>query len=123
MFGISKDFMFSASHHLNGLAASHPCSRLHGHNYTVRVQLTAPLLDRVGMVLDYAALAPFGKWLDEHLDHRDLNEALPDVPNPTAEQVAYRLARVVTEVCDLPGGVAVVVGVSETPKTWAWYHA
>jgi len=119
VYTISKDFLFSASHHLHGLPPEHPCGRLHGHNYTVRVQLSGPLLDKVGMLFDYGGLAPFGAWLDEHLDHRDLNEQL--AANPTAEQLAYRLAQVVTEVCELPDEVALAVGVSETAKTWAWF--
>jgi 6-pyruvoyl-tetrahydropterin synthase len=38
-YTISKEFAFSAAHHLNGLPPSHPCSRVHGHNYVVRVVL------------------------------------------------------------------------------------
>ncbi|HBU96439.1 6-pyruvoyl trahydropterin synthase family protein, partial [Thalassospira lucentensis] len=39
MFTITKQFAFSASHQLAGLDADHPCSRLHGHNYIVEVEL------------------------------------------------------------------------------------
>ena len=118
-FTISKDFHLSASHQLRGLPDSHPCARLHGHNYVVRVELTGTVRDP-GFVLDYGELRPFGAWLDEHLDHRHLND-VPELAgvNPTAEHLAYALAGVLQETVDLPAGVAVAVAVSETPKTWA----
>ncbi|MGH3792380.1 MAG: 6-pyruvoyl trahydropterin synthase family protein, partial [Pseudonocardiaceae bacterium] len=42
---IAQQFAFSASHRLDGLDPGHPCSRDHGHNYTVRVALAADELD------------------------------------------------------------------------------
>ena len=37
---ISKEFHFSASHQLFGLKEGHPCGRLHGHNYIVKIFLS-----------------------------------------------------------------------------------
>jgi 6-pyruvoyltetrahydropterin/6-carboxytetrahydropterin synthase len=45
MFTITKQFAFSASHQLAGLDADHPCTRLHGHNYIVEVELRGAELD------------------------------------------------------------------------------
>lgn len=120
-YSIEKDFAFSASHKLHGLPRDHQCARLHGHNYVVRVRLTSPLLDTAGFVLDYAKLAPFKEWVDDTVDHRDLNEVLPELPNPTAEHMARYLSGVARLVCGVPDEVEVAVGVSETPKTWAWF--
>ena len=117
-YRISKEFAFSASHQLRGLHEGHPCARLHGHNYVVRVELASDRLDSTGFVLDYSALKPFGAWLDAHLDHRHLNEAFPG-SNPTAETLARTLAGVLADVVALPDGAQVAVSVSETPKTWA----
>lgn len=121
-YRITKDFAFSASHRLAGLPDDHQCARLHGHNYLVRVELSSPILDEVGMVFDYGQLAPFGRWLDDHYDHRDLNEATGGTDNPTAEWLAFVLAQVLQGACKIPDHVAVAVGVSETPKTWAWFR-
>lgn len=116
-FHISKDFQFSASHVLGGLPEDHPCSRLHGHNYTVRLGLEGDL-DGVGFVHDYRLLSPFKDWLDEHLDHRHLNDQMEG--NPTAERMARWLAHKAIDLLGLPARVTrVTVGVSETPKTWA----
>lgn len=118
---IEKDFTFSASHEIGQLPSSHKCSRMHGHNYIVRVRLTSETLDKYGFVLDYGELAPFQEWIDRLLDHRHLNTTISG-QTVTAEALARYLASVVPQVVELPKGVAVAaVGVSETPKTWAWW--
>lgn len=82
---IAKTFEFSASHQLFGLEDGHKCSRLHGHNYRVTIEVTGPL-DGNEMVLDYGRLDPFNDWLKGEVDHRHLND-LVDF-NPTAERLA-----------------------------------
>lgn len=116
---IEKDFAFSASHVLNGLPEGHQCGRLHGHNYTVRIRLTGTTLRDVGFLYDYGDLAPFKGLIDDTLDHRHLNDVM--VGNPTAENLAHHLANIAGGLLHLPRGVQVAVGVSETPKTWAWW--
>lgn len=117
MYRISKEFHFSASHQLHGLRDGHPCGRVHGHNYIVRVTLTGNELDEHGFLLDYNDLKPFGQWLDDTLDHRHLNDVTTG--QPSAENLARVLAQQVQGVLQLPAGVRVSVAVSETPKTWA----
>lgn len=120
-FRICKSFDFSAAHRLTGLHPGHQCMRPHGHNYQVQVQLDAPLLDSHGFVLDYGDLAPFKRWLDATLDHQDLNQVWPELGNPTAEPLARELAAMAVKLCGIPDTIRVSVGVSETPKTWAWW--
>lgn len=122
---ISKDFGWSASHVLYGLPAEHPCGRMHGHNYTARVEITG-VVDTTGFVVDYGELRPFGEWIDRELDHRHLNDVLPAGCNPTAEHIAYELAGVLVTVVPAlvvmrNSGARWRVGVSETAKTWAWH--
>lgn len=120
MYVISKDFAFSASHTLAGLHEGHPCGRMHGHNYLVRVELSSPDLDETGFVLDYGLLAPFSRWLDETLDHRHLNDVLP--VQPSAENLARTLAETLRYQAPIHSGIRIAVGVSETPKTFAWWR-
>lgn len=117
MFTIAKRFSFDASHQLTGLPEGHKCTRLHGHTYTVELELAAPNVNDVGMVLDYGEMAPFKTWLDETFDHRHLNDVVAF--NPTAERLARHLFRVATEML---GGVVSAVRVSETPNTMAEYR-
>ncbi|MEY9955685.1 6-pyruvoyl-tetrahydropterin synthase [Streptacidiphilus sp. MAP5-52] len=78
MLTITKEFAFSASHVLDRLPTWHPCARMHGHNYILKLELAAPeeALDDVGFVRDYRDLDAFKKWMDDTLDHRHLNEAM-----------------------------------------------
>jgi len=115
---ITKKFEFSASHQLNGLQRDHQCSRLHGHNYVVELELSASLdeLTDTGFVRDYGDLAIFKTWMDTTCDHRHLNDVLK--ANPTAENLAVWMYEEWTE--RLPE--LSCVRVSETPKTWAEYR-
>lgn len=115
MYVISKEFTFSAAHQLRGLPDDHPCSRLHGHNYTVVFVLEAVHLDNIGFVTDYRQLDTIKVWLDQTWDHRNLNDLMTE--NPTAEWIAFVLyLRFASEFTSLRA-----VRVSETPKTWAEY--
>lgn len=114
-YAITKEFHFSASHSLHGLPPEHQCARLHGHNYVVAVRLEAHSLDDRGFVFDYGDLAPLGEYIDSTFDHRHLNDTLVQ---PTAEHLAEHLAK----RCRQMGWPVAAIGVSETPKTWAWYH-
>lgn len=118
-YAISKDFHFSASHVLIHLPPGHQCGRMHGHNYLIRLKLAGPDLLPVGFLFDYGDMKPFGAWVDEFLDHRHLNDVMLD--NPTAENLAEHLGSVASKLLDLPVSVVVSVGVSETPKSWAWW--
>ncbi|MFO1424661.1 MAG: 6-pyruvoyl tetrahydropterin synthase family protein [Candidatus Competibacteraceae bacterium] len=116
MFTIKKKFYFSASHIIEGLPASHPCGRLHGHNYIVELILAAELLDKTGFVVDYGDLQPFKDIIDNELDHRHLNDI---VPGPaSAENLAYYLFQRAKAIWPQTAAVCV----SETPRTWAEYR-
>ena len=117
MYTISKEFHVCSSHRLDGLPSEHPCSRLHGHNYVITVELSSDELDENGFVLDYGELTKkFGSWLARAMDHQHLNDVVEF--NPTAENIARWLYVVATEIYGLPVSR---IGVSETPKTQAWF--
>ncbi|GLO62195.1 6-carboxy-5,6,7,8-tetrahydropterin synthase [Vibrio sp. MACH09] len=117
MYRISKSFQFCASHQLRNLPEDHPCTRLHGHNYKVVVELAAETLNESGFVRDYRQLSDLKNYIDEHLDHRHLNDVLGD-DNTTAEQLAKHLF----DWCYARWPEVCAVSVSETEKTWAEYR-
>lgn len=88
-FLIGKAFKFSAAHHLTKVDPAHKCYRMHGHNYEVTVTLSG-VLNEQAMVLDYDRFAPFGAWLNDVVDHRNLNEIVPG--ETTAEVLAWWMA-------------------------------
>lgn len=122
MYRIAKQFKFEAAHSLPGLPDGHKCGRPHGHSYRAEVTLsTAGDLSLPGFVVDFGDLAPFGVYLDESLDHRDLNTVL-DVP-ATSENLARHLFDWCVKHVELPGDVRVQkVRVSETASTYAEYE-
>ncbi|MBT9385773.1 6-carboxytetrahydropterin synthase QueD [Pseudooceanicola sp. CBS1P-1] len=116
MYRITKEFHFSASHQLGHLPADHQCARLHGHNYVVVVELASDRLNGDGFVRDYHELKALKDYIDDHFDHRHLNEVL-NMPS-TAEA----LARHFFDWCRERWAETSAVKVSETPKTWAEYR-
>lgn len=120
-FTCTKRFHFAASHQLDGLVEDHQCSRLHGHNYEVELEVAADRLDENGMVFDYGEMAPFGDFLAVKLDHRHLND-LVDF-NPTAERLAWWLADQALDLLELPAWAHIsAVRVMETPRSVAEYR-
>lgn len=117
MFLISKRFSFSASHQIGGLAADHPCSRLHGHNYEVELLLEADELSTTGFVRDYRELGAFKTFVDEVLDHKHLNEVFGH-DRTTSEVIAQWLY----DWAKQRWPEIAAVRISETPKTWAEYR-
>lgn len=87
MYRLDVKTEFSAAHRLVEYPGA--CSRIHGHNYTVRAAITAPDIDENGMVMD---LMEFKTVLDgcvQQFDHRVINDVKPfDRLNPTSEQLA-----------------------------------
>jgi 6-pyruvoyltetrahydropterin/6-carboxytetrahydropterin synthase len=119
MLSITKEFHFSASHQLDHLPPDHPCTRLHGHNYIVVIELSseAANLNPAGFVRDYRELGSLKKWIDEFIDHRHLNDMMGG-KNASAENLAMWIYEKWSG--EFPEMTA--VRVSETPKTWATFR-
>lgn len=111
MFRISKTFTFSASHQLTHLPDGHKCKRLHGHTYSVTVNLAAPTLNEDGFVVDFAELDQIGAFIKNNFDHQHLNAVMAFMP--TCELIAQFITEKFT---NLP---IESVRVSESPTTWA----
>lgn len=83
---------FAAAHYLRDYEG--PCSRIHGHNWKVEVEVSASRLDSLGMGLDFKLIKQATNKLMDRLDHQNLNELPPfDRQNPTAENIAAWLYR------------------------------
>jgi 6-pyruvoyltetrahydropterin/6-carboxytetrahydropterin synthase len=122
MYTISKEFHFSAAHQLHGLEDGHPCRRLHGHNYVVRLFIRGATLNDVGFVVDYRAMDEFKNYIDNELDHHNLNDKVNFAT--TAENLAAHFFRVASTIFTAADDAYIVyaVEVQETPKTIARYE-
>jgi len=99
-FQITTTRHFSAAHQLKLYDGS--LEPLHGHNWKVKVTVSAAKLDGIGTVMDFHELERrVGKVLDS-MHNRNLND-LPHFKstNPSAENVALHVA----EKLDLPMGI------------------
>lgn len=66
------------------------CKLPHGHRWKITVELISPSVSKDGMILDFGEI----KGIIRKLDHRDLNDFLP---NPTAENLSKYLYDLILE--------------------------
>lgn len=78
---------FDAAHSLPGYEGK--CANLHGHTYRVEMVIEGPVGED-GFVMDFYRLKNILKAVLQDLDHRCLNDLLP---NPTAENIAEMISK------------------------------
>jgi len=123
MFEVSVDETFAAGHALRGYKGK--CENVHGHNYKVRVTLTGPELDSVGLLYDFVHLKKVIRNVIESLDHRFLNDFPPfDTINPSAENIARHIYEQFSKQIAMPANGASISSITvwETDVTSATYR-
>jgi 6-pyruvoyltetrahydropterin/6-carboxytetrahydropterin synthase len=87
---------FASAHTLRDYPGA--CSRMHGHNWKVEVEVLATQLDNVGMGVDFKVIKKATRQVTDELDHYYLNDIPPfDRVNPTAENIASYIFQAVSE--------------------------
>ncbi|MBM3907909.1 MAG: 6-carboxytetrahydropterin synthase QueD [Gemmatimonadetes bacterium] len=81
------EFSIAAGRRLTGVPTEHPCARVHGHTFRVRLTVSGPVDPATGFVLDFAEVQRAFAPVHEALDHRFLND-VPGLENPTSEHLA-----------------------------------
>ncbi len=116
---VSSDF--SSSHQLRHYEGK--CENMHGHNFTVEVDVVGEALDpRLGILMDFKELKRLLKEVTEELDHRHLND-LPEFAerNPSSELLAQFVFRRMKDLlAPHPVSLAEVM-VSEKESSRAYY--
>ncbi|CAB1274932.1 6-carboxytetrahydropterin synthase QueD [Candidatus Nitrosacidococcus tergens] len=78
---------FSSAHTLRGYPGA--CQRMHGHNWKLEIEVTAKMLNSLGIAIDFKEIKHYARTLCAELDHQYLNEIPPfNEINPTAENIA-----------------------------------
>jgi 6-pyruvoyltetrahydropterin/6-carboxytetrahydropterin synthase len=85
---IWKDFHVDSALRLRHAPAGHPLGRLHGHTWTLRLHLSAPLEELRGWALDFGEVKEKFRPVFKALDHHALHEHLPDLPDCDPATVA-----------------------------------
>jgi 6-pyruvoyltetrahydropterin/6-carboxytetrahydropterin synthase len=116
---VSSDF--SSSHQLHHYEGK--CENMHGHNFTVEVDVVGDSLDpKLGILMDFKELKRLLKVVTDELDHRHLND-LPAfaAQNPSSELLAQFVFRRMKELL-APHQVSLAeVMVSEKESSRAYY--
>jgi len=108
---VSREFRFDAAHHLVDYGGK--CERLHGHTWSLRVTIEAPVGPN-GLAFDFVALDRIVRERAiSALDHTDLNEV---VGQPSCENVAIWIWE---RLRDLP---LREVRVHESPTSFVTYR-
>jgi len=118
-FQITTTRHFSAAHQLRLYDGS--LEPLHGHNWKVKVTVSAAKLDEIGVVMDFHELERRVNRIVEPMHNRNLNDLAPFKSiNPSTENVAVHIA----QKLDLPQGVKLEsVEVWETSENSAVFRS
>ena len=83
---------FASAHTLRDYPGA--CSRMHGHNWKLELEVLATGLDEIGMGIDFRKMKTAANEVGDRLDHRYLNDLEPFTElNPTAENIAAYVYR------------------------------
>ncbi|HYO09924.1 MAG TPA: 6-carboxytetrahydropterin synthase [Tepidisphaeraceae bacterium] len=119
-FDITATRTFAAAHQLRLYDGS--LEPLHGHNWRVRVTVSADRLDAIGVVMDFHELDRLLEAILAPMHNRHLNELpafAPEGLNPSTENVALHVAGALTLP---PGARLAAVEVWETEQNSAIYR-
>lgn len=83
-------YYLQCARRLPGLPDSHPCARLHGHSFKIKITLRGELDPKLGWVMDFDAVDAVWQRIHAQLDHRYLND-IAGLTNPTSEHLAIWL--------------------------------
>ncbi|MCL4537268.1 MAG: 6-carboxytetrahydropterin synthase QueD [Nitrospirae bacterium] len=116
MYELMIETSFASAHQLRGYKGK--CENLHGHNWKVRVHVTAEKLNEIDIAMDFHALKEITNEIVSQLDHKFLNDIFPFTEkNPSSENIARwifeSLKKKLTDYSDVKVS-AVTVWESET---------
>lgn len=118
-YKISVESYFSGAHRLREYKGK--CESLHGHNWKVKVILSAKKLDKIGMVIDFTKAKSILMDILSALDHKDINQvAYFKKHNPTSEIIAEFIYKKYSQKLKKLARIE-SVSVWETPTSCATY--
>lgn len=123
MYELAVEQIISAGHQLREYSGK--CERCHGHNWKIRLEVSAAVLDSVGLAVDFGVLKTVLNEIVGPYDHVMLNELAEfQEQNPTSEN----LARLIYQKCSArlaainPGLTVKSVTVWESETSSARYY-
>ena len=83
---IVKSMNFDAAHYLDHDPEARPYARMHGHSFTLEVEIEGEPGTETGWVVDFGDVSDALARLHDKLDHRLLNE-IEGLERPTLENI------------------------------------
>jgi len=83
---IVKSMQFDAAHYLDHDPEARPYARMHGHSFTMEVEIAGEPGAETGWVVDFGDVEEALNGLRDTLDHRLLNE-IEGLERPTLENI------------------------------------
>lgn len=118
MYRLRTKTDFDAAHWLEGYEGK--CSRLHGHLWVLEAFVVGETLDKIGFIMDFGVIKEALREIVNDLDHYCLNDDVPEIGNPTAENLArYIYNRLKPTIPDT--GRLEKIRVWESPRSWCEY--
>lgn len=121
MYEITVETGFSAAHQLRNYHGE--CENLHGHNWKVRITVSAAQLDDAGIAVDFRELKAAANEIAGKFDHKSLCE-LPCFKNdnPTTENIARTIFEMLEDKLESRAARVKEVSVGESDTSWAKYR-
>ncbi len=120
-FRLSVHDGFSAAHRIVGSGGK--CESLHGHNFSVTLEVTGRDLDGSGMLIDFGVLKKVLRTILSELDHTDLNENPAfTATSPSSENIARYIWQQASALIQARGVRVTAVRVSESDRASATYE-
>lgn len=111
---------FASAHTLRNYPGD--CSRMHGHNWKVEVEVKATALNEHEMGMDFKTIKTATRELAKTLDHRYLNDIPPfDIRNPTAENIAQYFYQHLSNTLNIDTAQVSAVTLWETDRACVRY--
>ena len=87
-----KEYRFEAAHSLPRVPEGHKCRRVHGHSYKVELEVSGPVNEETGWLIDFGVIDEAWEELFKRFDHQNLND-VPGLENSTCENIAVYVWR------------------------------
>ena len=83
---IFKTFSIEEARSLPNLTDGHPCKKVHGHSFKIRINVSGNVDKETGFVMDFGDIDALFKPIYDMLDHSYLND-IEGLENPSSENL------------------------------------
>ncbi|MBT5783530.1 6-carboxytetrahydropterin synthase QueD [Candidatus Marinimicrobia bacterium] len=106
---IHKIFSVEAARSLPNLPEDHPCKRIHGHSFKIKISVRGQVNKKTGFVIDFSEIDRSFNPILKQIDHQYLND-IKGLENPSSEN----MCKWIWEKLSLPGLYKITIQETDT---------